>query len=802
MSFGIALLALAGCLAALHAPPTEEQPGENLALHRPYTLDPAPNYPLCSNDPERTLLTDGRFTEGYFWTQKTTVGWQNARPVRITIDLGADLPIRGVSYRTAAGVAGVAWSSSIEVYVSDDGKVWWQVGDLIANRAAPNVPPATGYAVHRFYTDSLKCHGRFVCLQIAPQAAYTFCDEVEVYRGPDELLRARRTGSPVRNLQQDFQVRAASSAVRRAIMADADTIRKQVDGAGLPSETRANLLRELDAAVAETDALRFDPRARAIVPYSAAHARILRVRAAVWRAGGLGIRVWSACAWDPLQPGDLPPKPTARPVIELTMLRNEVRGAVLNLTNAEDQEQVVHVTAQGLPGGKTPPWLTVHEVAWTGTAAGPAVASALLDPVRDHDGWVIRAPSGMTRQIWFSIDSAGLSAGRYRGELILRTAHGPLAAVPIRLRISRVTMPKHLALSLGGWDYTQSPTYGVTEKNLPRVVAFLRKYHVNAPWAQASVMPFGAHDATGRMITPPDTRLMDRWLARWKGARYYFVFVNLSGPAPETPEARRRIADWITFWARHISERGVRPSQLGLLILDEPHKAEQDRTIAQIARVVHEAQPDVLVFEDPIWSNPKLASPEMLAASDILCPNRPMWLANRKTHEAVFLPLQQAGHKLAFYSCSGPVRSLDPYAYHRLQAWDCFRYGMVHEGFWAFGDTGGGSSWNEFSAPSTQYCPEFLDADGPTTSKHMEAIREGLYDHETLTLLKDAVDAAERAGRRGPILEEARRILHEGPRLVTEAQGAANLMWASAKDRTLADKVRVRAITVLERLVR
>jgi hypothetical protein len=84
----------------------------------------------------------------------------------------------------------------------------------------------------------------------------------------------------------------------------------------------------------------------------------------------------------------------------------------------------------------------------------------------------------------------------------------------------------------------------------------------------------------------------------------------------------------------------------------------------------------------------------------------------------------------------------------------------------------------------------------------MEAIREGLYDHQTLTLLRAAADAAERAGRRGPILEEARRILQDGPRSVTEAQGAANLMWASAKDRTLADKVRVHAIDILEKLAR
>ncbi len=801
MTIGIcsALLALACCSAIAQAPAALERPGENIALHRPYSLDPGPNYALCTDDGDKVQLTDGQYVEGYFWTQQGTVGWQNARPVHITVDLGSDQPICGVSYSTAAGVAGVEWPGAIQVYVSDDGKSWWSAGELIGLSAKHGAPPASGYATHRYWTGDLKCHGRYVCLQVEGAGAFTFCDEVEVYRGSDALLSAPREGSPVSDLKAAYQANATSGAVRRAVLADAATIREQVEKAGLTG----SLAGELDAASAELAGLKVPPDWRAILPYSPAHERVLRVRAAAWRAAGMRPVVWQSGRWDPLQPGDPPPTGAKPPAIDLVMLRSETRGAALNVTNPTEREMVVRVSPRGLPGGEAPGWLTVHEVAWTAMANGQPVGSALPEAKRTAGGWEVHIPAGVTRQIWLSVDSATLAPRRHRGTIELAADGKPLATVPLSVRVSKVAMPEHLALSLGGWDYNQSPTYAVTNETLPGVVAFLKRYHLDAPWAQNSVMPFGTHDASGRMSAPPNTSLMDSWLERWKGARFYFVFADLSGPIPDTPEARRRIADWITFWAEHVAQRGVKPSQLGLLLLDEPREKQHDEAIVRVARIIHEAQPDVLVFEDPIWPNPRQTSPEMLAASNILCPNRPMWLTGRKSYEQVYLPQQQAGKMLAFYSCSGPVRTLDPYAYHRLQAWDCFRYGMVHEGFWAFGDTGGGpSSWNEFASPGAQYCPQFLDPSGCTTSKHMEAIREGLYDHQTLTLLKEAVAAADKAKRRGPVLEAARRLLVDGPKQVTEAKGAEYIHWAAEKDRSLADQVRLRAIELLEKLTR
>ncbi|HID56382.1 TPA: hypothetical protein EYP37_07620, partial [Candidatus Poribacteria bacterium] len=83
--------------------------GENIARGKRYTLLPRPNYPYCTDPDDEIQLTDGIYTKGYFWTQRSTVGWQRAYPVIIILDLGSIQPIGGISYSTAAGTAGGNW---------------------------------------------------------------------------------------------------------------------------------------------------------------------------------------------------------------------------------------------------------------------------------------------------------------------------------------------------------------------------------------------------------------------------------------------------------------------------------------------------------------------------------------------------------------------------------------------------------------------------------------------------------------------------------------------------------------------
>jgi hypothetical protein len=116
----------------------------NVALGAKYSLDLAPNYPLCVSANDLSKLTDGVYAttpgveekgEGApsyaIWTSDKTVGWALAVGCSMTVDLQKVQSISGVSFSTAAGISGVRWPERILIGLSDDGKDWFFAGDLI-----------------------------------------------------------------------------------------------------------------------------------------------------------------------------------------------------------------------------------------------------------------------------------------------------------------------------------------------------------------------------------------------------------------------------------------------------------------------------------------------------------------------------------------------------------------------------------------------------------------------------------------------------------------------------------------------
>ena len=788
----------AGCQALFGQVPKLE----NVALRKSYELAPGPNYSYCKDRGDGTQLTDGVYAEGKgsLWVQKPTVGWSHRRPVRIKIDLGRREPIVGVSFSTAAGIAGVRWPDFIFVFVSDDGKQWWEVGELVSLGADHARPPAEGYSVHRFWTHRLRAAGRYVALVIWAPGPYCFCDEVEVYRGSPELLNAERAGPPVSDLRKRTVDRAMRAAFRRDIARDFSALRERAQVAKLDEAERRAFERELASVEGQIgDLHEITGLSRAILPCTDAHARGLALQSQLWRAAGRPqFQVWSCCPWDPAQPTDVCVEASPEPSVDLAMMRNEVRSAALNFTNASDRAVEVRVAVEGVVDAEQ--LITVHEVAWTRTRDERVTGSALPEARRTDDGWMVQAPAGMTRQIWLSVHSRDLPSGPRTGRVTMTVDGRRVASVPLRVHVAKLRMPDSLSLVWGGWDYSDYSNYDIRANNREAAVAFLKKYHVTAPWASRFAMPFGRHDENGVMVEPPRTHIMDAWVDRWEGARHYCVFVAFKEDLPDTPAARRRIADWITFWVEHLSQRGIEPSRLYLLLVDEPHTKAMDGRTIQYAKPIRAAQPEVSIWIDPTWKDPTQATPELFEVANVICALRWRWSENRAHYERAFLAQQRAGRQLAFYSCFVPTRHYDPYSYYRLQAWGCFRYGMVQEMFWCLCDSGGGSSWNEHAAARLGSTPQFLDHEGCTTSKEMEAIRAGLYDHEYLVMLRDRIAELERKGQRSNSVSQAKTLLTDGLRQVLDAEGTERAQWRDPKDRTVADKMRGHILKALESL--
>ena len=784
--------------------------GRNIALGKPYTFAKKPNYGYCTDPGDATQLTDGEYSVGYFWVQKSTVGWSRGWPLSVTVDLGRVEPIAGVSYSTAAGTAGVAWPTLVFIMTSEDGKSYRCAGDLIEMSADHGMPAPDKYSTHRFVTGKLRTKGRYVKLVIKSAGTYTFCDEVEVYRGADEWLAAPMAGELVDDVGKAVARSATEAGIKYRLRKDLIDMRQAVKDAKLDAKTRAELLSRLQSL--KDQIAEFRPAAqegfRAVVPLNSLHAEILKTNAALLRARGLdGFTAWHKNRWDMLQPTEGPPQvPAPWPDLEVSMMDNEHRAEVVNLTNATDTPATASVIVNGLPGGVNPQYVTVHQVEFVDTQEKIVIADALVPAASGTAS--ITIPAGMTRQLWLSFHPQNLQPGTYPGKIEIDAGQHGLHHVPLTLRVFPLRFPDQPTCSLGVWDYTAGRgSYDIAPGNRDAAIRNMREHFVDTPWASGGTAPWPkASDfgPQGDLVGKLGFERFDQWVADWKGARNYYVFMSvrdhLASAKRGTERFDRAVSSWAKAWAAHNAELGLKPGQVGVLLVDEPSREEQEQRILDWATAIKQGTSDIVIWEDPVHRAPwKSSVPGMFKICDVLCPNVGIYMAGGERAKRFYGSLRSAGAKLWLYQCSGPARLHDPYYYHRLQHWHCWNAGAVGSGFWAYGDSAGTSTWNDYAAKRTSFTPVYLDADSVTDGKHWEAVREGIEDYEYLRMLRDRVSALSHAGATGVEFALARKLLEELPRQVATYR-AGDLPWLRPKDRSAADTARVRILEALAAL--
>lgn len=790
--FSYQALALMAALTGLAAGAAPGAP--SVAMRKPYTVDPAPNYALCTDSGDASQLTDGFETNQNFWTEKTTVGWQGRSPVTVTVDLGRITSIRGASFRTAAGKAGVEWPAAIHVFASDDGKTFAPLGDLVELSDSRKAAAPAGYRIFTYSSDALHGHGRYVRFVVEASGPFIFSDEIGVFEGPPEWVGEAPSGivaDTTAYFEQSLTQRRVVAALRR----DLKLAQGRVEKSTAPAATKSAWATALAALQRRIDGLApVDPeKFRAVLPMDPIHAAIFAVIGEVEAAAGAApLSLWRANAWDFLTPVDGPPsKPS--PASALSLLRGEVRPFAVNLRNATGSSVTAILTLKKLPPGAT---IDASEVAWTETQSGTPVAAALLKVAARDDGFEIDVPAGMTRQVWLRLRAGDSDSGSYAATLSVGDA-----ALAVPIQVVSVRFPEKPRLHMGGWDYTNTDTlYGLTPENVMPLIEHLRSRHVDSPWATSAVLPFGTFDGSGRMIQPPVTSNFDRWIERWPDARRYMVFLDaqeaVGGIDASSTSFAPAIAAWLGFWVDHARKRGVGPERIHLLLVDEPREASATAKMLPWARAIRRAATGVRIWEDPTFTPPPVAPPEFVEAVDAICLNRTLGASVGESYWNAAVALRGLGKQLELYDASGPTRTMDPYTYYRLQAWQAFAIGAKGSSFWAFADDGDASSWNELAGTRKAFTPLFLDSRSVTPGKHLEAWVESAHDYEVLSLLAEAIEA--KPGEAGST--RARIFLQKAVATVLGAPGAGDFGWASRKPREAADEVRAEAAQLLEGL--
>jgi len=772
--FGLGALALLPAWASAQSP--------NVALGRPYTLSPPPNYSLTTDAGDSVQLTDGAYTlNDPIWTRTSTVGWSTAAPVTIVIDLQSIQPIAGVVYSTAAGKSGVQWPRSIFVLTSDDGVHYYFAVDLALGNAASG-PPPSGYAAFRYRSMNLHTHGRYVALIIDPNGLYTFCDEIQVLGGDASWLGAPLTGPSTTNLQTFFISAHMGVSIERRLRSDLQAAQVALAASSLDDGLRARLTSTLDDAAIDIPTFSLpDPTSfKAVLPLNDLHARILSVQGAIAGAEGLPpLAAWAVNPWDFVRPLDKPSGGTGS--VRIAAMNGETRAGAINLANSTEASTTASLQVVGTGSSVD---VRLYQAEWTDTRELIPVADALIPLSADG---AITIPAGMTRQVWLQFTPRNRQPGVYSGYVEARAGGAVVARVPYEATVLAGAAPVRPTLHLGGWDYTDRVNYlGITPGNQAALIAQLQALNVDSPWATSSVMPPGTFDSVGRLVQQPDTTAFDRWIGRWPNASRYYIY--LSAPAvignisTGSPLFTAAVGQWINFWVIHASQLGIRPDQLMLLLVDEPSSSTQDDRIVVWAKAIKTAQPNVGIWEDPTFADPATALPHLLDVADVVALKRSLIQQQGAAFTSFYEAWASGTKALNVYGADGPARLLDPYSYDRLQAWICAATGSTVSLFWSFADDAGGTSWNEYRAIQAPFSPFFLSSTDVTISKHSEAIREGVEDFEYLTLLRQQIGSAAVGSAIAAVLGAAQ---------------ADDIMWATAKDRSNADAVRLQIATAL-----
>ncbi len=767
----------------------------NLAKGIPVTFSNQPNYHLCT-DPEDTLqLTDGKFAGEGFWTDKLAVGWSAATSAVFTVDLGSIKPISGAMFSTASRDIDVLWPSTIYIFVSDDGLIFRYAGDLVELSRDAGIPEQSPERLrYQFKSTTIKTHGRYVRFGVIAAGNYIFCDEIEIYQGEDSYLTQTQEEEIITDVQSFTDKRMLTTAVNGRLYKDIASIKDIINKSKVSKSSKSSLLNKLMNHSQAIPALKPpDPATfKTIFPFNDVQASIFSVYGELLALEKYpSLMMWKKHRYNALDIFEKPKKTKAEVSIEA--LGNEFRADSFLVTNASSKPVIARLMIEGLKGLDYKSALQISFVPWTDTAQRRAVAAALPVASETFNGYSIKLPAGLTTPIWFTLDTSNVKPGTYKGNVIL-SGIGDSKKIPISIRVSNKTMQRP-RMSLGMWDYAHaSGNRAIVPSNIDSAIEIMKSHYVDSPWAEPDLLPLVEE------IPPGYFNTLDNWVKRWPDARNFMFFAAVSdnylGAKINTELFNARAGKWAMAIDSHLRSIGIDPARFTILLVDEPSSDAQDEIIVAWAKAIRASGAKVSLFQDPIWEDPsKTKFQEAITIPDILCPMLMFYQKGPQSARDYWSKIRDAGHKVWFYQCTGPVRVFDPSLYYRQMAWHAFEAGFVGMGFWSFGDLGNGkSSWNEYNLQGTGFAPAFIDPTGVTDSVHWQAVREGVQDYECLAMLKDSIAKSSDT----KLKESAQKLLSEAVKSITGSY-IPDYSWKDSPVHKAVDDYRIKVVRMLER---
>ncbi|MEO6133699.1 MAG: hypothetical protein ABIP35_01015 [Ginsengibacter sp.] len=663
-------------------------------MHKSYTQSTRPNYaPNTAPPTDSSSLTDGIFTDGYFWAERSTVGWDK-KPVTITIDLEKLQTVGEVTFNTARNIkAEVYFPQNVFLFVSDNDKNYRYVGDLANSRENQQGT----YLVKKFSLNKLKVVARFISLVIIPKGNYIFCDEIEVMKGSGSL-------SPMKML------------IPKASLIDA------VDSLKLLEFEIKNLARVFDnlksISTIKNLTAKFNSIGSKMNSMNQSPDDIKELRESIHSNYATFLRgtyntsfiLEKYNPWADSTEFYKPTESVSSLNYSFNVADKGVEYGAFMLTNTQSSDKDFNFEIRNTDSSIFD--LQLFNVIYVPSSDFAQVADPLI-PIKDK----ITMQPGISKMVLFKI--AGKKSGSSESKILVQSG-----TRQVLLNISTTVLPKfnnsdQNNLNANNFAYLNLP---MLERRPEEAVKDLFAHHINTIDVPPSFLP---------QFNSNDYKPFLDYISYFKGVKNILLFTNYSSNENFNNSGKFMSLSWkrdFIVWYRNlvkvIKENGFSGSKIYLFPYDEVHGTIIE-DFKNFAIWVKSALPEIKLYAT-------------LSTKDAVHNILPLVDVGQIYEEVNLLGnLPKHNAEIWLYNVYQNARSLSPYTSYRLMAWRAFLNEATGIGFWNYADEDRDEILNLFWQPLLNPARSYsVIYNGPlkeiVSSRRWEAFKLGIEDYSFL----------------------------------------------------------------------
>ena len=514
---------------------------QNLALHKSYSFSTSPNYEYTAPSSDKTSLTDGIYSKGYFWTQKTTVGWAYLPGVAITIDLGQEQSIGAVSLNTVRELAQyVNFPKNIFIFISRDNESFQYIGN--AARDSGNV--SGPYLIKKFSLNNISAVGRYIRLSVIPNGVFLFCDEIEVLKG-NSISSNRGRLISIDNLSKTEDSLENLESVRGSVERLIDKLEKQSEKSGSSNPKYKNIRNQLQKQnVSEYDLSNL--KKEIALTHVSDTRQFFKSSYLVQRYN----------PWDTLSEFYVPVQPSKNLQYTYSVPVNGAKYGAFVLMNNSTVSKTFKLKINNISSFTG---IDLFNVPFVPSINYQQIPDPLV-PITES----VKVPPGNTEMIIFKL--SGLKEGVSKISINI-DCDGDISKADINSKVFKIPLARNAdGLNANVWAYFTNPMVG-THKD--QAAADLIEHNVNTIVIPPAILP---------MIKTTDYSVFSNYLSNFKKVKTFLLFMNYVSPPYRnsygngqflSSEWKAKFIEWYKKITNYIKQKGFPDSQIYLYPYDE-----------------------------------------------------------------------------------------------------------------------------------------------------------------------------------------------------------------------------------------